>query len=165
MSDSSNPNPLPRRGFLGLAGLAASGAALLGLAAGMVRLLKPRAVRGASGVFRAGKPGDIAIGTVRVFPKQKVRLSADERGITAISLECTHLGCTVRETPDGFQCPCHGARFDKEGEAVKGPARLPLRRLALSRAADGSILVDPSTPVEPGTFLALAPPLEETKKD
>ena len=102
-----------------------------------------------------GDPGDIAMGHSYVFAKEKVRLWAEEEGIRAISLVCTHLGCTVRETPSGFQCPCHGARFDKGGLVLKGPARFPLRHLALSLTADGSLLVHPSTLVTPETFLAL----------
>jgi Rieske Fe-S protein len=53
---------------------------------------------------------------------------------TALSLACTHLGCPVGASASGgFVCPCHGSRFDGEGNPVVGPARTPLARVALER--------------------------------
>jgi isorenieratene synthase len=41
----------------------------------------------------------------------------------AISLTCTHQGCTVQPQADGkFLCPCHGALYDAEGRVVSGPS-------------------------------------------
>lgn len=48
--------------------------------------------------------------------------------ITAYTLTCTHLGCTVEEYEAGFACPCHGSRFNQYGEVMKGPAQKPLRK-------------------------------------
>ena len=47
---------------------------------------------------------------------------------TALSLRCTHAGCTVgwSEEARRFQCPCHGSRFAADGSVLKGPARRPL---------------------------------------
>jgi isorenieratene synthase len=47
----------------------------------------------------------------------------------AISLTCTHQGCTVQIAEDGkFHCPCHGAVYDRQGKVLKGPAQKDLSR-------------------------------------
>ncbi|HEY9848065.1 MAG TPA: FAD-dependent oxidoreductase [Leptolyngbyaceae cyanobacterium] len=50
----------------------------------------------------------------------------------AISLTCTHQGCTVHREANGeFHCPCHGAVFDAEGKVVKGPAKRDLAKFKI----------------------------------
>ena len=47
----------------------------------------------------------------------------------ALSLTCTHQGCTVTRQTDGtFLCPCHGARYSKSGKVLQGPAKQSLAR-------------------------------------
>ncbi len=54
--------------------------------------------------------------------------------VAAVSLRCTHLGCTLhRDGEDGLACPCHGSRFDARGRLRSGPARSDLARLPLTR--------------------------------
>jgi cytochrome b6-f complex iron-sulfur subunit len=60
---------------------------------------------------------------------------------SALSLVCTHLGCTVEVQPDGFACPCHGSRFNSEGFPVKGPATTSLKTLRLERMSDGRLIL------------------------
>ena len=50
----------------------------------------------------------------------------------AISLTCTHQGCTVQLAEDGkFHCPCHGAVYDRQGKVLKGPAQRDLPRFQI----------------------------------
>ena len=61
-------------------------------------------------------------------------------GFRAISATCTHLGCSVRPDGRGFRCPCHGSRYDAEGNNTGGPAPRPLPRFAVTRD-DGVLIV------------------------
>jgi menaquinol-cytochrome c reductase iron-sulfur subunit len=48
---------------------------------------------------------------------------SDDGKIFALSPICKHLGCTVdwsgKEAPDEYHCPCHGARYTKDGKNLK----------------------------------------------
>jgi len=51
--------------------------------------------------------------------------------ISVYSSKCTHLGCTISQTINGeMVCPCHGSKFDIEGNPLNGPAVRPLPKLA-----------------------------------
>jgi len=142
MPDRLEPEPIPRRDFLGWAGLVSAGVAVVGSVMGMVRLTKPRVLPEISARFRVGKRADYAPGVSKIMQEQGVRVAADEQGIRAMSMICTHLGCVVDESADGFACPCHGSKFDAHGRVLAGPAPSGLRWLSVSEAADGSLVVD-----------------------
>ena len=152
MSDRLTPEPLPRRDFLGMAGLMAAGVAILGSILGMARLPKPRVLPEAGNRFRIGRPEEFAPGTIRTIPGRQVRVVATGSGVAAMSLICTHLGCVVGESTEGYLCPCHGSRFGPEGEVLAGPAPRALRWFEVSSAADGALIVDAKREVPPGTF-------------
>jgi cytochrome b6-f complex iron-sulfur subunit len=63
-------------------------------------------------------------------------------GYRALSAVCTHLGCIVKwqKGRREFFCPCHGARFDIDGNVMGGPAPRPLPELDVAEVP-GTIVV------------------------
>lgn len=61
-----------------------------------------------------------------------VTRDGDEVG-QALSAVCTHLGCIVGWNPVDrtWDCPCHGSRFDQQGQVLSGPALHPLESRSL----------------------------------
>lgn len=58
-------------------------------------------------------------------------VSRDDSGqVHVVSARCTHLGCLVafNRAERTWECPCHGSRFDPDGNVVQGPATRPLER-------------------------------------
>lgn len=152
MPNRLEPEPVPRRDFLSLAGIWAAGIAIFGSVLGMARLPKPSVLPEAGNRFRVGRPEELTVGQTRTIAERNVRLIREDRGFAAVSLVCTHLGCIVAEDRQGFACPCHGSRFGPGGEVTKGPAPRALRWLEVSQAADGALVVDASREVKPWTF-------------
>jgi Rieske Fe-S protein len=79
----------------------------------------------------------------------------DAGGLFAMSMQCTHKGCVVVMAGEVLDCPCHQARFDRDGNVLRGPAVLPLRHFALFVDGAGNISVDRFTTVTPSTRTAL----------
>jgi len=145
-----DPEPAPRRDFLGLSALGAAGAALGFAAVGMARLPNAAVAASPSKKFRVTLPETLAPGQALVPPGRAVAVFRDTEGVYAISLICTHLGCIVKSGPEGFECPCHGSRFAPDGAVVKGPApkALPWRKIS---GSGGTYVVDEDTTVPAGT--------------
>jgi Rieske Fe-S protein len=98
------------------------------------RFLTPREGAGASGRGAVSVPeADVPPEGALVLPQHRVAVVREGSELLAIDLTCTHLGCTVRATEQGFSCPCHGSRFGRGGDVLKGPAPRALRRLGLDR--------------------------------
>jgi cytochrome b6-f complex iron-sulfur subunit len=57
----------------------------------------------------------------------------------ALSSICTHQSCTIDSFDSGksqFVCPCHGSRFDVNGNVVQGPAGSPLPKYSTQFEGD-----------------------------
>ncbi|NES23534.1 MAG: FAD-dependent oxidoreductase [Symploca sp. SIO3E6] len=69
------------------------------------------------------------------------RVFAAESGTTvAISLSCTHQGCTVQRQADGkYLCPCHGAVYDSQGQVLAGPAKRDLPRFQITQRTEDEV--------------------------
>ena len=73
-----------------------------------------------------------------------IRRSADPKDILILSSRCTHLGCSVNWHADAneFICPCHDAKFSKEGKVLDGPPPKPLNQYSDFKVdGDGNLLI------------------------
>lgn len=147
--------PSSRRQFLVRTGKWSVWACALGAAAGSLRLASPDFFEGPPERFPLGLPSDFKTGTLTWLPDRQLFVLRDGTGFGAFSSRCTHLGCTVRRTAEGFFCPCHGARYDEQGRVTAGPARSPLPWFEMWAESDGRIWVDTGKTVPTGTLTPL----------
>jgi Rieske Fe-S protein len=145
-----DPEPVPRRDVLGLLSLWSAAATLLFATVGMLRMPKAAVLPSPSKKFQVSLPDALPAGEPYVPPGRSTALFRDAEGVYAISIVCTHLGCIVKPTADGFECPCHGSRFARDGAVVRGPAPRPLSWMKVSFAG-GTVVVDEGATVAPGT--------------
>ncbi len=158
MPDLKEPQPsrlesprVPRRSFLSLAALGSFFGAVGVALAGVLRLPKPAVLPGPVRRFKIGFPEQFALDSETRFEQENFFIFRDAGGIYAISAVCTHLGCSVGRSSEGFACPCHGSRFSSSGEVLGGPAPRPLPWLEVGRAADGQLVVYADNEVAEGT--------------
>ncbi len=156
MSDTPE-GPQERRDFLAGAAFWTTAGALGFAALGVARMPKPGVLPGQSAAIKIGSPGEYPVSAepVRVAG-QNLFILHDAEGFAAVAAVCTHLGCIVSASPDGFECPCHGSRFARDGRVVRGPAPSPLVWFEMSLAPDGRIVVDTKKPVLVGTKFQLS---------
>jgi Rieske Fe-S protein len=145
-----DPEPIPRRDLLGLASIWAALGALAFAAVGAMRLPKAAVLSSPSKKYRVTIPESLAPGQAYIPPGRSVALFKDAGGVYAVSTICTHLGCIVKSTPEGFECPCHGSMFTRTGAVTKGPAPRALAWHKL-QGSGGSYVVDEAETVPAGT--------------
>jgi menaquinol-cytochrome c reductase iron-sulfur subunit len=155
----------PRRDFLLKLGAGAGVAAIATQATASLRSLVPNVSYDAPTTVKLGPPAEFPDG-LKFLPDQRLFIFREGNTFHAISAVCTHLGCTVRaealpapQTTDvggkatrlthRFLCPCHGSRYEGDGEVVSGPApkRLAWYRLTVAQD-DGQLVVDLADEVE-----------------
>ena len=130
------------------------GSAVLSAVSNLV-FIKPRATYGQPTRFAIGKPDDFPPGTRISLDVKRVCNVREGNRMAAISTTCTHLGCIVGISDTGFACPCHGSRFDQDGNVTGGPAPKPLPWFKLSLAPNGELEVDKGQAIEAGSYLAV----------
>ena len=130
MSDAMNKEECSRRqAFVKLGAgslvVACSGAAVFGY-----EFLAPNVLYEPSPIVNAGKPDRYPSGSVTQDLQSGIYIVHGAEGLYAMSAVCTHLGCLTAWKPElGIvACPCHGSRFDLEGNVLHGPAPRPLER-------------------------------------
>lgn len=138
---SDNMPKQSRRDFIKLttAGLlTASG--LLGIA-GLFHYLDYQSEPPIKTEFDLGPQEKYPIGSRTLLLDIPTMLFHNDNGFKAMSLVCTHLGCTVEQKDNGFTCPCHGSQYTLDGTVQRGPAQKPLRTLRLEINANGHLIV------------------------
>ena len=92
--------------------------------------------------YEVGTTEDYPTDSQTVLPQVPALLIRSQQGFQAISLTCTHLGCTLEHTSNiSLTCPCHGSQFDITGTVVQGPAAQPLANLRVEITPEGNVVV------------------------
>lgn len=135
---------LTRRNFLSLATWTGIGVGMLGAAGVFGRFFWPNVSYGPPSQFSIGKPTNFPDGAKQNIADQKVSIIRHGAKIGAISMVCQHLGCTVAASPTGYDCPCHGSKYDDMGNVTHGPALVSLFWFDVSLTPSGDLQVDKS---------------------
>jgi len=141
---SETKTPVNRRDFFNEIAGCALAIAGIGAAVVTAEYSSPNVLFEPPTTFRAGSPDDYPVNSVTYIQDQQVYIVRTERGLWAMSAVCTHLGCITQWKPESNQiaCPCHGSKFQREGNVQAGPAPRPLPHFAVRLAADGALVVD-----------------------
>ncbi len=130
---------LSRRDFIKLSTHALfSVAGLLGLG-GLVRYFSYLPDSEAPSEFDLGDVAGYPVGSRTIRNEIPAVIYNREREFVAHSLVCTHLGCAIEPDGTGFACPCHGSRFDQDGNLLAGPAQKPLKQLRVEVLEDNTL--------------------------
>ena len=121
---------LARNGFLYLSGVLALG--------GLLRFFSYETDPVDQTEYDLGPASRFPVNSRTILSEPVAVLIHNEDGFYAFSLLCTHLGCTVKADGQGFACPCHGSRFDQNGNVVHGPAGKPLNGLRVVVTEEGN---------------------------
>ena len=115
---------------------------------------KNRSVTTPKQLLEAGPASSFAPGSVSAFMGGRFYLARQQDGgFIAVSLRCTHLGCSVtwEEGKQRFICPCHSSAFDISGEVLNPPASRALDYYPVL-IENGVVKVDIGTLKERNTF-------------
>ncbi len=150
-------DPISRRDFFNTAwkwlGILAA-LEVLGMFAGFIFSSKPKSKSAPKQLLEAGPADSFAVNTVSAFMGGRFYLARQQDGgFIALSLRCTHLGCSItwEEDKNRFICPCHSSAFDISGEVLNPPAARALDYYPVM-IENGIVKVDIGTIVERNSF-------------
>ena len=155
--NSLSPNDPPsRRNFFELTlGWLAATFAVAASSVAAVKFLTPNVLYEPSLRFKAGRPDDYADGSVTFLEDERVFIVRRSGTFQCVSAICTHLGCTVNRTLQGYHCPCHGSVFNNQGQVLGGPAPRSLEWFLMTLSKDNRLLVDKTERVAADKYLVL----------
>jgi Rieske Fe-S protein len=105
-------------------------------------------------LLNIGRIGDFENNSVFPFRSGKFYLVRTKNGgFLALSLNCTHLGCSVMwdKEKQEFLCPCHASSFDIMGNVIHPPAPRALDYYPVI-LKEGEVWVDISKSVKRNSF-------------
>jgi cytochrome b6-f complex iron-sulfur subunit len=105
-------------------------------------------------LFEAGDINSFKPGTVTAFRGGRFFLARlPDGGFIALSLRCTHLGCSINweEDKKRFVCPCHASAFNINGEVQNPPAPSALDYFPI-KLENGMVKVDIGTKLSRNRF-------------
>jgi cytochrome b6-f complex iron-sulfur subunit len=149
------PRDASRREFLSQVGLGACALTIAGAVFTAIDYMEPKVLFEPPTEFKAGNIQDFPEGTVKFDEEHRAYIIGGQGGIFALSAVCTHLGCITRYHSDEgvIACPCHGSRFDVDGNVVHGPAPRSLPWIEVKADAEGNLTVDTSVVIPHGKVL------------
>ena len=144
-----------RRAFFVKLGLGSLSIAAVGTAAFAYQFLSPNVLFEPSPIVNAGKPENYAADSVTLDVNSGIYLIHAQEGFFALSAVCTHLGCLTAWKPELgiIACPCHGSKFNRDGQKIEGPAPKPLPWLQTWVSDEGDLMVDRSINIRPMQFV------------
>jgi cytochrome b6-f complex iron-sulfur subunit len=105
-------------------------------------------------LFDAGDINSFQKNSVTVFRGGRFYLvRLDDGGFLALSLRCTHLGCSItwEQDKNRFICPCHASAFEINGNVQNPPAPSALDYFPVI-IQNGKIMVDIGTKLNRNRF-------------
>lgn len=152
LSETPTEGQITRRRMLAwLTSVGLFGSAVVSLFSNLI-FIKPRATYGQPNRFPIGRPESYPPGTRIALGSERVCVVREGDNLAAISTTCTHLGCIVGLSDTGFACPCHGSRFDQDGNVTGGPAPRPLPWYKVALAPNGELEIDKGAEIPSGTW-------------
>ena len=108
-----------------------------------------------SKLIQLGAVNEFEANSVTPFRPHRLYISRlEDGGFLAISLKCSHLGCSVRweAAAEKFVCPCHSSSFDKMGNVLSPPAPQALDIFPIV-IQNGMVMVNTGKPIKRKRFI------------